>query len=54
MAVAIELHFGDAKSLAGKNARGTACRQLADARARKTKSRQQLQDEMESLNARIR
>lgn len=50
--VAIELHFGDAKSLAGQN----AAAQLAGSllmNGTKEKSRQQIQDEMEKLNARI-
>jgi len=50
--VIVELHFGDAQSLADKN----AVAQLAGGllmRGTKTKSRQQLQDEMDRLNARI-
>jgi zinc protease len=49
---AIELQFGDEKSLAGKS----AAAQMAGAllmRGTKTKSRQQIQDEMDKLNARI-
>jgi zinc protease len=48
----IELHFGDAQSLAGK----TAVAQMAGGllmRGTKNKTRQQLQDEMDKLNARI-
>jgi zinc protease len=48
----IELHFGDAQSLAGK----TAVAQIAGGllmRGTKGKTRQQIQDEMDKLNARI-
>ncbi|HEY3836059.1 MAG TPA: pitrilysin family protein [Bryobacteraceae bacterium] len=48
----IELHFGDAQSLAGK----TAVAQIVGGllmRGTKNKTRQQLQDEMDKLNARI-
>ncbi len=50
--VLLELHFGDAQSLAGQN----AVAQLAGGllmRGTKNKSRQQIQDEMDRLNARI-
>ena len=50
--VILELHFGDAQSLAGK----TAVAQIAGGllmRGTKTRSRQQIQDEMDRLNARI-
>jgi zinc protease len=50
--VVLELYFGDAQSLAGK----AAVAQLAGGllmRGTKSKSRQQLQDEMDRLNARI-
>ncbi len=50
--VVVELHFGDAQSLAGE----TAVAQIAGAllmRGTKNKSRQQLQDDMDRLNARI-
>jgi len=49
---AIDLHFGDEKSLSGK----AAVAQLAGSllsRGTKSKSRQQLQDEMDKLDARI-
>ena len=48
----VELHFGDAQSLAGK----TAVAQIAGGllmRGTRNKSRQQIQDEMDRLNARI-
>jgi zinc protease len=48
----VELHFGDAQSLAGK----TAVAQIAGGllmRGTRNKSRQQIQDEMDKLNARI-
>ncbi|MGH9720069.1 MAG: M16 family metallopeptidase, partial [Bryobacteraceae bacterium] len=48
----VQLHFGDEKSLAGK----TAAAQLAGAllmRGTRTKTRQQIQDEMDRLRARI-
>jgi zinc protease len=50
--VVVELHFGDAQSLAGK----TAVAQMAGGllmRGTRTKSRQQIQDEMDRINARI-
>jgi len=49
---AIEIHFGDEKSLSGQN----AAAQIAGAmlsRGTRTKTRQQIQDEMDKLNARI-
>src|SRR5262249_47144771 len=48
----VELHFGDAQSLAGK----TAAAQVAGGllmRGTKSKTRQQIQDEMDRLNARV-
>jgi zinc protease len=50
--VAIELHFGDAKSLAGQNAPAQFAGGLL-MQGTNAKSRQQIQDEMEKLNARI-
>ena len=50
--VAIELHFGDAKSLSGQNAAAQFAGGLLMAGTR-SKTRQQIQDEMEKLNARI-
>ena len=50
--VAIELHFGDARSLAGKNAAAQLAGGLLMSGI-KDKNRQQIQDEMEKLNARI-
>ncbi|MEO8594725.1 MAG: pitrilysin family protein [Candidatus Solibacter sp.] len=52
VSVAIELHFGDAKSLAGKNAAAQLAGSLLMSGTR-TRNRQQIQDEMEKLNARI-
>jgi zinc protease len=52
VSAAIELHFGDPASLTGNS----AAAQLAGAllsRGTKTRTRQQLQDEMDKLNARI-
>lgn len=49
---AIDLHFGDEKSLAGKAAVAQLTGSLLS-RGTKTKSRQQLQDEMDKLDARI-
>jgi zinc protease len=48
----IELHFGDPQSLAGKSAVAQIAGSLL-MRGTKNKTRQQLQDEMEKLNARI-
>ena len=50
--VAIELHFGDAKSLSGKNAAAQMAGSLLMS-GTKTRTRQQIQDEMEKLDARI-
>jgi zinc protease len=50
--VAIELHFGDAKSLAGRNAAAQLAGGLLMSGI-KDKNRQQIQDEMEKLDARI-
>jgi zinc protease len=50
--VAIELHFGDAKSLAGQNAAAQFAGGLL-MQGTKTRTRQQIQDEEEKLNARI-
>ena len=47
VSVAIELRFGDAKSLAGKNAAAQLAGSLLMS-GTKTKTRQQIQDEMES------
>lgn len=49
---AIELHFGDEKSLAGKSAAAQMTGALL-MRGTRNKSRQQIQDEMDKLNARI-
>jgi zinc protease len=52
MSATLQLRFGDEKSLAGKN----AVAQLTGAllmRGTKNKSRQQIQDEMDKLNARV-
>ena len=49
---AIELHFGDAQSLAGQNAAAQLAGGLLMS-GTKNKTRQQIQDEMEKLNARI-
>jgi zinc protease len=48
----IDLHFGDDKSLAGKNAVAQLTGALL-ARGTKSKTRQQVQDEMDKLDARI-
>jgi zinc protease len=48
----LELHFGDVKSLAGKNAVAALTGSLL-MRGTKNKTRQQLQDEMDKLDARI-
>ncbi len=48
----IELHFGDAESLAGKNAAAQIAGGLL-MRGTRNKTRQQIQDEMDRLNARI-
>lgn len=48
----LELRFGDEKSLAGKNATAQLASSLL-MRGTKSKSRQQIQDEMDKLNARI-
>jgi zinc protease len=50
--VAIELHFGDARTLAGQNAAAQFAGGLL-MQGTKTKTRQQVQDEEEKLNARI-
>jgi zinc protease len=50
--VIVELQFGDAQSLAGKSAAAQIAGGLL-MRGTKTKSRQQIQDEMDKLNARI-
>jgi zinc protease len=50
--VAIELHFGDAKSLSGRNAAGQLAGGLLMS-GTADRNRQQIQDEMERLNARI-
>ena len=50
--VAIDLHFGDAKSLSGKNAAAQLAGGLLMS-GTKDRNRQQIQDEMEKLNARI-
>jgi zinc protease len=52
VSVAIELHFGDAKSLAGQNAAASLAGSLLMS-GTATRNRQQIQDEMEKLNARI-
>ena len=52
VSAAIELHFGDAKTLAGQNAAAQLAGSLLMS-GTKTKTRQQIQDEMEKLNARI-
>ena len=49
---AIELHFGDARTLAGKNAAAQLAGGLLMSGTR-NQTRQQIQDEMEKLNARI-
>lgn len=48
----LELHFGDASTLAGKNAAAQMTAALL-MRGTKTKSRQQLQDAIEKLDARV-
>ncbi len=50
--VGIELHFGDAQSLSGRNAAGQLAGGLLMS-GTKDRNRQQIQDEMERLNARI-
>lgn len=50
--VIVELHFGDEQSLAGKSATAQIAGGLL-MRGTKNKTRQQLQDEMDRLNARI-
>jgi zinc protease len=52
VSAAIELHFGDATTLAGKNAAAQLAGGLLMSGA-KNRTRQQIQDEMEKLNARI-
>ncbi|MCX6628307.1 MAG: pitrilysin family protein, partial [Candidatus Solibacter sp.] len=52
VSVAIELHFGDAKTLASHNAAAQLAGSLLMS-GTKTRNRQQIQDEMEKLNARI-
>jgi zinc protease len=52
VSVAIELHFGDAKSLSGRNAAASLAGSLLMS-GTATRNRQQIQDEMEKLNARI-
>jgi zinc protease len=52
VSVAIELHFGDARSLAGRNAAAQLAGSLLMS-GTKTRNRQQIQDEMERLDARI-
>lgn len=52
VSVAIELHFGDAKTLSGHNAAAQLAGSLPMS-GTKTRNRQQIQDEMEKLNARI-
>src|ERR1019366_3797367 len=52
VSVAIELHFGDAKTLSGHNAAAQLAGSLLMS-GTKTRNRQQIQDEMEKLNARI-
>ena len=52
VSVAIELHFGDAKTLAGRNAAAQLAGSLLMSGTR-TRNRQQIQDEMERLDARI-
>jgi zinc protease len=52
VAATIELHFGDAKTLAGQNAAAQLAGSLLMS-GTKSKSRQQIQDEIEKLNARI-
>ncbi len=52
VSVAIELHFGDAKSLAGRNAAAQLAGSLLMS-GTKTRNRQQIQDELERLDARI-
>src|ERR1019366_3067735 len=52
VSVAIELHFGDAKTLSGHNAAAQLAGSLLMS-GTKTLNRQQIQDEMEKLNARI-
>lgn len=52
VSVAIELHFGDANTLSGRNAAAQLAGNLLMS-GTKTRNRQQIQDEMEKLNARI-
>jgi zinc protease len=52
VSAAIDLNFGDQQSLAGKNAAAALASALL-MRGTKTKTRQQLQDTMDKLNARI-
>ena len=52
VSVAIELHFGDAKTLAGRNAASQLAGSLLMSGTR-TRNRQQIQNEMERLDARI-
>jgi len=52
VSLAIELHFGDAKTLSGQNAAAQLAGSLLMS-GTKTRNRQQIQDEMEKLNARI-
>jgi zinc protease len=52
VSVAIELHFGDAQTLSGRNAAAQLAGSLLMSGTR-TRNRQQIQDEMEKLNARV-
>jgi zinc protease len=52
VSAAIELHFGDQESLAGQNAAAQIAASLLS-RGTRTRTRQQIQDEMDRLNARI-
>jgi zinc protease len=52
VSIAIELHFGDAASLSGQNAAAQLAGSLLMSGTR-SMNRQQIQDEMEKLNARI-
>ena len=52
VSAAIQIEFGDEQALAGKNAVGSMTGALL-MRGTKNRSRQQIQDEMVKLNARI-
>ncbi len=52
VSVVVELRFGDLKSLSGKNAAASLAGSLMMS-GTKNKSRQQIQDELEKLNARV-